>query len=182
MKSVIFLLLLIILTTALTYPNYLWIIKVVGGILSFFGVIFKEKRFIYIGVLMIAGSFFLVNINIDLTLSTMFLMIVFFALFVGGAIYLDELVGRNIILQSTGFDYDEEWKHYKKKWRYSLIKNLFIFTMVAFIGSFLVWGGSINLEGRPDGMVFGSAILFALLSLSIFYFLMLKLPEMIKTD
>ncbi len=182
LKSIIFLTLLILLTTALIYPNDLWIVQVIGGAVSFLGVFTKVKKLNYLGILIIAGVFFLVNINIDLTLSTMFLMIVFFALFVGGAIYLDELIRRDVILQNTEFETDKEWKHYKKKWRYSLIKNFIMFTMVAFIGSFLVWGGSINLEDRSDGMVFGSAILFALLSLSIFYILILKLPEMLKTD
>ncbi|MFP3871991.1 MAG: hypothetical protein ACOCTR_05550 [Candidatus Natronoplasma sp.] len=180
-KSIFVLSFLVLLTAVLLYPAMGWFITIMGGFISALGVLYKKKSLIYMGLVLAAGIFYMYNLNTPLSLLTISLFSVLFILFYGGAVYIEELVRRDILLRENKGTFAETIDRYKKEWGDSLFRYSVLSFIIALLGSLVIAAGSFDFstyEAHP--ITFASSLAFGLLSLSLVYVLILKLPDYLK--
>ncbi len=159
-------------------PSRLWLLVLLGGTIDLYGIIKEKRYFIYTGFALVSVAILLNNTNQILALESISFFIGIFILFYSAAVFVDELIGRDILVNEGEVRSDESWDRYKKYWTISLVKYISLSFFISFFISVFVFHASIDFSVYQDETIsflgaFGSGILGFIL----IYLLISKLPD-----
>ncbi len=178
LKSSLNIIILISITSLLSYPSLFWYLSILGGIILMIGALFKMPRLIILGIVTSAGSYYLSSLGKSLSFINVTLFIVMFLFFYASIVYLNEVIRRDIIRNNYKGDTGSVLDEYVKHWRRSALKGFSIAYVLAFFAYFVSRMGTFNFWNQLDKTiltVFSVILVFCILIL--LYFLFVRLPE-----
>ncbi len=155
----------------------------IGGIICIFGILKEKKSLIYVGIMLVGIPLFLTHLDRIITFESITYFTGLFLIFYWSAIYIDELVGREVLLKEKDMKDDPRWKRYKRMWIYSAAKYFSLTFIISFLISMVVWNASIDFRMYGGDIIsFLGALGFGLSAFFLLYILLIKLPERYDLD
>jgi len=177
--SIIF---VVILATFLSMRSMFWFLPIVGAVVSFYGLMIRDKKPVDYGHIFIILSFFLINRNTPFSLPNILLMIGFFFLsFASWDLFRKEIFVASLDRDPDDEAGEEERKTFEKDTSLALMNFIFMGVLLTFTGALISIYGLVGID-LPNDCLEPMFIVFGSVTLAAAYIIMRIIPLKIHKD